>query len=341
MLPEPHVPKPVPDSLWRLLAEGIESGLIVFDHESDVVFANRAAGDLLEYDAGELLVLDLEDVIALFQAKRLEVERLTTVLRQDLLGPRATNAYRVATQVHRLVVTPFGVDLMEGRYRVILIERDANWREELIATSVIQDMRSPITYALTYSEALLRRLMNKGQTDELIEFTRLIRSGAETVLDEWQDFFVLYNTEARRRERLADSPRVALQEVLFEALSVIRQNNGSSLPSIGVMLPPDLPNIRAEPQYLHVALVMLLLEITERMSSGDSATISALRRADGVVVEIAMNSSKFQGVIRPDVFDVMPMAIIEQLIIMQGGRLWVETREDGTTLCSFLLPMVG
>lgn len=327
-----------PDALWRALVESIDDGLLVFDAKGNVVYANQAAADLLDTRHATLASLSQDDLPGLFQPHRLDIARLETVLRQDLLGPRPVEAYGVATRRLRLLVSPFAFEVPGGRYRCLLIQEDVHWRSELIADAVVKELRNPLNFSLGYTEALITRIQSPDRRqDELVEFSRIIRSSVVSALEQWEDFLALYEADPRHEVTPRGEP-IRLAEALNAALRAL-QSNVRHLPSIDVTLPPDLPPVRAQARHLQRILSSLLEETTSRVAADGRVAISARRRDGSVQVDMAMSAREGQVLLRGYVFDVLPLSIVEQTIIMQGGRVWVEGEPGQPITFSFTLPI--
>ena len=78
----------------------------------------------------------------------------------------------------------------------------------------------------------------------------------------------------------------------------------------------------------------VLREAASRYEEG-RVKVSASRDGDVVRVSIAIG----QIMVRPYVFDAMPLSTVEQAIIVYGGRIWIESAPRRPTTFNFTLPI--
>jgi signal transduction histidine kinase len=328
-----------PDALWRALVEAIDDGLLVLNARGDVVYANQAAADLLDTRHATLVALGQDNLPRLFQPHRLDIARLDTVLGQDLLGPRPIEAYQVATRRQRLLVSPFAFDLPQGRFRCLLIQPDLHWRSDLIADAVVKELRNPLNFSLGYTDALINRIQSPDRRpDELVEFGRIIRSSVASALEQWEGLLALYETDPRHEVTTVGEP-LWLAEAIEAAIDELQDNTRRLMPDIDVLLPHDLPPVQAQARHLRKILLSLLEETTARVAADGRVSISAGHSDGAVRVDMSLTGREGQVLVRGYVFDVLPLSVVEQTIIMQGGRLWVEGEPGQPITFSFTLPV--
>ena len=328
------------EALWRALVEALDEGLMVLDADG-VVYANDSAATLLKQDKLDLIGLDEDDVLALCQPDRLDIERLTTVLTQDLLGPRPVESYRVMAGQRRLLVAPFALDAEGGRLRCLLLQGDEHWRDAQIAERLVRDMRSPLNFLVNYSGALLKRLQaSEYSKDELLQLTKVVRGGAKKAMEQFESLVALHNTGLDGFRDGAGDSKVELLDVLKVAVGDVWEANSRDAPSVKASMSPLLPRIRMKTRYLYTILVGLLQEATSRMNREATLMIRVTQHNESTIqVDLEAQDGKANVPIRTSVFDGLPLATVEQLIVLHGGRLWLTNEPKQQTKISFTLPV--
>jgi signal transduction histidine kinase len=200
----------------------------------------------------------------------------------------------------------------------------------------MRDMRSPLTFTISYSDALITRIQSpKPYPEELVEFGKIIRNGVVRALDQWESLYALYQTDPRRDEQIAWE-KVALAGAIKAAITELVASKRASLPRIDLSLPPNLPPVRARAKDLLFILTSLLQESISRLEKDGSVKVSAAREGNFVQTNLTLLGG--QVLVRAYLFDAMPLSTVEQTIIMYGGRLWVENEPGKSTTFSFTLP---
>lgn len=154
---------------FRALFEGIPDAILVLDDDESILDANAGACDLLGYDAEELILLPISDLISVAG----NVESIATVAEQD--------EWRGVTEVRRRdgALVPVELwfrrlDLPSGAVRIgamrdISARREAERTREEVLSLVSHDLKNPIGVIKAHIQ-LLQRRMDRGrplEPDEL------------------------------------------------------------------------------------------------------------------------------------------------------------------------------
>lgn len=322
--------------LWQAIIEALNSGVIVIDAKGRAAYANDEAARLLARSRADVLALDMDDLVALWQPERLDGERLATIMLNDLLPDTPEEVFQVATFDRRLLVSPFRLAAEDGPLTIVLMQEDAHWRSDLITRTVMEEMNSPIGFAAEYCETLLKRIEEgNAYTEELTEITRIILNSVERAGMLWDALRRLYDTDARAVTPPKMAP-VSLGRAIRDAVKEVEGRSLHGVPKLQLFLPGDLPSVRASAQHLHAALCSLLAEAISRVSDKETMTISASDKEGYVRVDLTLGASG--GLVRNYLFDGMPLSIVEQVIVQHGGRIWVDSKPGQPTVFSFSLP---
>jgi two-component system, sporulation sensor kinase E len=322
--------------LWKTITDTLNSGLVVIDARGKVVYANDEAARLLGRSCEDVMALDMDDLIALWQPERLDGERLGTLMRNDLLGDRPEETFQVATFDRRLLVSAFRLEAGGGALTIVQMREDVHWRSDLITRTVMEEMNSPIVFAAEYSETLLRRIEDgDAYATELSQITRIILNSIARARTIWDALRRLYDTDARAVAPPNMAP-VSLSNAIRDAVKEIEGQALRSMPTLQLFLPGDLPNVRASARHLHAALCSLLAEAMSRLSDKETMTIAASDKEGYVRVDLTLGASG--GLVRNYLFDGMPLAIVEQVIVQHGGRIWIDSKPGQPIMFSFSLP---
>ena len=328
--------QPLESSLWQAVIEALNSGVVVMDARGAVVYANREAARLLDRGLDDVLALDMNDLMALWQPERLDVERLAALLHTDTLGGSPEEAFQVATFDRRLWVAPFRLAAHDGAVTVMLLQENGCWRSDLITRAAMEELGSPILFAAEYSETLLRRIdEGNAYTSELSHLARVILNSLIRSRALWDRLRRLHDTDARAASPPQMGP-VSLSRASRDAVKEIEGQALRGVPTIQLFLPGDLPSVRASALHLHAALCSLLAEAISRAGEDESMTITASDREGYVRVDLTLGAGG--GTVRNDLFDSLPLAIVEQVIVQHGGRIWVASEPGQPTVFSFSLP---
>ena len=325
----------LPDELWWSLVDNLDAGILVFDASGVVIYANDAAGDLLDYPAMDALGLDLADFLALCQPDRLEIEHL----RADLLGNASPtrHAYAVTTATRRLSVRIQPLSLADEPLLTLILRPLAHWRMDLIAEMALNDLHSPLAFAAGYVETLLQRLSDPSvHAYELRNFARISLNSLKQAGDTWEMLRRLELTGGE--ESLASFEAVDLRLAIQDALTELTDRSVPGLPDLPLDLPEALSPVSGSPRLLHIGLCALLEGMAVRLPQDDRLILTVQNRGSYVQVEVIAGSHG--SALQAYLFDELPFAIAEQAIIQHGGRIWIDSSNDGMIpVCCFSLPV--
>ncbi len=324
--------------LWREVVERLDDGVIVFSDRGVVIYANDEAARLLAYAPRDVLELNKDDFLSLCQLDRLEGAQFASALRSEQIPDSPSRRYEVATSGSRLRIAPFTLPLEAATVTVLLLHEIENWRSEVISEHLLSpEMESSISLASSYSQTLIARLESgEARTSELLDLAHIIHSGLNRTLSLRATLARLRATDPRHGSEWEMKP-IALPEVIYAAVHEVGQHAARRLPAMQFDLAPDLPPVAASEQHLQSALFALLNGAVARLSQHDHLTISARHRRRYVQVDFTPDTPRV--LLQGYQFDVLPLAIVEQVIARHGGRLWLRSRNDRSKTVSLSLPV--
>jgi K+-sensing histidine kinase KdpD len=214
-------------------------------------------------------------------------------------------------------------------------------REDVAKTAVLRsvshDLRSPITAILTASEVAAGDV-SEADRDELLAS---IRTQARRL-----DRLVGNLLDLSRLEAGAATPRIEVWPVdglVARALESL----GPGGHSVDVRLPPEPPAVQVDATQLEHVLVNLLENALA--VSPEHVEVSAEQRNGEVVVRVTDEGPGIPAAARETIFRPfnegasgtgLGLAIARGFLEMNGGRLWVESKEGHGASFAFALPSV-
>ena len=145
------------------------------------------------------------------------------------------------------------------------------------------------------------------------------------------------------------------EETLREAANYAYAAAARSSRSLTLELPPDLPQISADPRKLEQVLHILLDNAVGRTPEGGKIELRARTRERELMVEVidrgpAFSTEEKKGLLepyRPSEVDRLPfpelslsLAICRKIIELHGGKLWLESKPGRETTFAFSLPLI-
>jgi two-component system, NtrC family, sensor histidine kinase KinB len=315
--------------LWREIVQRITEGVIVFNQRGIVIYANDEAARLLDYKSRDVLELDRDDIVSLFDRDRMDGRRFATDFMLDQPAPGAPRSYEVVSTRRRLMLSPFNLELEFGTVRVLLIKENVWWRSELISQTFADQMQGPLSIIEHYTTMLNDRLQDpSAHPYEHTDLTRIIHESLNRAMAVWQNLTDLHGTEPTpHRTQNLQMIRPA------DAFAVIARQLDPAHPQPELDIPADLPQIRASINQFYPALYTLLESLVTRLPEGGNLLVKGYNHQRYVQFSLYI-APHLPNLLRMAQFDVLPLATVEQIIMLHGGRVWA----DGNAI-HFSLPV--
>ncbi|MBI3762221.1 MAG: response regulator [Chloroflexi bacterium] len=288
--------------------QGLSEGLILFDLQEDVSFANERARSLLGLPLETLLGLNAQ---ALWRQPALALDEPETVRREFAQALQDVESYpTLAVSVSgerqvtgderrvtggdtrhtthdtrhtardlslRLFPVRDGGGKLLGRGLIlqdITREREMDRMKDELVNMVSHELRTPLASVLGFAELLLTRDFPEAKRRQLIE---TIHKEAERLSALINDFLDLRRLEVGRQ------PLAFGDVCLAEVVQSVAAGFALTQPEHTLLLdvPPDLPPVRADPDRLGQAVRNLLANAFKYSPRGGRVTVTARAYADG------------------------------------------------------------
>lgn len=322
--------------LWREMIERLDEGVIVFSDRGVVIYANDEAAALLGYTPRDVLELEKDDFISLCQLDRLDGATFAKSFSAGNLPGAPEIKFEVATVHKRLSIRPFKLTLEHGMVSVLLLREVLNWRSDLISETLMSpEMQGPLDSAVHYCQTLLARLEDgHAHQFEITDLARIVHSSVTRAQSLWGNLSRLYNTNPKHLSQWNVQP-LHLHDAVKTAVAALTSN---TLPDLHLDIPDDLPLIAASATHFHAGLCALFEGTTSRLTRQDRLDVIARHRRRYVQVDVTPEGPATGG-LHGYLFDSLPLAIAEQVILRHGGRVWIGARHDKPHTLSFSVPV--
>jgi two-component system phosphate regulon sensor histidine kinase PhoR len=337
------------------LADPLPDAVLLLDADQIVLAANPAAGELAGRPREELVGASL--IRALRHHALVELARTA--------GSASSEAELDGGQRVRATAVPVAAGAVRG---VLVLEdvtelhRAQRARTELVA-NVSHELRTPITAARALAETLEMEL-GEASPREMIEPNEMEPAAVEhqarfaTRLVEELDRLGGIVDRLLRLSRLEsqDEP-FAIQALATEAQLRVAAERIAPLATArgvrvhvaaGLQAEPDAP-VRADRERLLEVLSNLLENALRVSPDGGSVTLSAHVEGDAVRIEVSDEGPGIPPSERERVFERfytgdssrtsgaagsgLGLAIARHIVLRLGGRIWVDDRHPGATIC--------
>lgn len=321
--------------LWRMIVEELDEGIIVFNDMGVSIYTNNEAARLLGYATRDVLDLDVDDLVALVYRRRLDGSNLARALLKDEIGEPPGKEYLIAMSDRRLHARPFKLALENGTVTILLLRDAGAWVDTLISDTVIDELYGPLSAASTYAQTLISRI-NEGNAlpFELHDLARIISESVARAHDLWITASNLAELSPDRAPTLSEDI-VDFEELMREVEAELFHSSSGDTPPIDKLLPDDLMPIKGNRAGLKSALLALLKGCAARLPQGTYLEVAAENYNTFIKVTVQPRSAEAALVnvaewFAPRDLDRLPFAIAEQVVVRNGGRVWID---DGVFHC--------
>ncbi|MCX7175335.1 MAG: PAS domain S-box protein [Proteobacteria bacterium] len=292
------------DALTSMSAEG----LVAFDESGLLSYVNEAFLRIGGFTATETTGLDAAAFDRLL-AGQCDPQRPCRGAAEELAGLKACGRVVSAeTEVHLLVprkriLLRFACSGHHGTslllyFRDVTKERELDEiKSEFLATAA-HELRTPITSILGYTELLLARDFDAGQSRELHE---IVLRQAHRVTELLNELLDLARIEARRGKDF----NLAVQELCPIVHGVVSAIEGATERTV-IATPDESLTVNVDREKLHQALLNVLINALKFSLPATPVTVSIRQKSDsmptmiGVTVEDQGRAIAYAGVVNPE-----------------------------------------
>ncbi len=339
--------------LLMLIFDGMTEGVLVFDEDETMRFANRRAGELLSFDPAACIGKPMSSF--------LQNEEITERVRESLrTGEPVRGAQAVIFQPEpralRLAIAPLSDQ--KGRFGGALVlvldvtdekRREAERAEgrhltalATLSASLAHDIRNPLNSMNIHAQLLERQLRKQG-LDDLTKSTRIIQDEVQDLNERLTRFL-----DAARPRRPQFEP-VSVHQLIEETLELLRPE----LEQTGIVpeyYPPEVhTKVFADQVDLRKAFLNILKNALEAMPNGgrleiriavDSTAVTILFQDSGSGIPRDVRERIFElGFTTKDTGSGLGLAQVERCIREHSGTIEVSSSEGEGTRFRVTLPV--
>jgi|GEM_PF-2714135 len=347
-----------------VILHNVADGLVVTDLEERLVLVNPAFGSIVARSAGELPGCRLEEV--------LEAADLARIVRQARQEPGdifvanltiARRVYQAAACALGGQGTPLGgvVTVLHD----ITHEMEAIEARTQFVSTVAHELRVPLTSIRGYTD-LLAGDMGEPLQGEQRAFLATIQQNVERMATLVYDLLDLCRLESGRLQ--VEIGPASLRNAVEEVMVAMRPQLAARKMGLDIHLPADLPFVLADTRRLNQILANLLSNACRYTPEGGRILVQAAfvpppqtnarryPRPDQGYVQVAVQDNGvgiapadqeriFERFVRLDNPFVesaggtgLGLTIVQQLLLVQGGQIWVESTLGQGSTFTFTLP---
>ena len=345
----------------QAILEAVADGVIVADAKRSVILFNAAAERLLELPRDQALGRPTREMLGLYGSQaRAWMETVSRWAKKP--GAYATEDYLAARlDIEDRIVSVHLAPVVMGDeflgtvsvFRDVTAEVEAKRAEAELISTVSHELRTPMTSIKGYVELLLMGAVG-DVTDDQQHFLSIIKSNTDRLTKLLNDLLDISRMESGR---IALSPKVmridGVASQVVVAMEGRAEEKGLALRS---EVPPGLPEIIADPDRVAQILTNLIANACNYTLSGGEIVVSATAQDDMVHVSVSDTgigiaeedrAKVFQRYFRVDdtvVQDApgagLGLSIVQALVEMHGGQVWIESELGKGSTFSFSLPAV-
>lgn len=340
------------------LVEALTSGVFLVDTEGTITELNQRLANDLRIEAGELIGKSYQELFAklLEQASAPELVQKSFADAVIAIAERPLVELALNTEpIRTLEATFFPVweedgtpvgwggliqDVTEDRQRVA-------WKLELLSI-LSHDIRAPLATLKGHSTALLSNF-RQWEAAMVEEFLEVIDRSTDKIIKQVERNLALTRVESGRLGLRPEAcrPQRLIEQALERAAALLNEAE------VEVRLPPDLPQVRADPARVEELLINLLENAVRYTPAGQPIEIGATTQNRSVLISVTDLGAGVPAERQREIFrrnmqggsragsSGLGLYISRKIAEAHGGKLWVESPipgyEHGTRF-TFSLP---
>ncbi len=346
------------DAILQHMAEGV----LIIDREGCIRLSNRTAEAMLETSLLDRSVGDVCDDprwIKTYQIVVAAAQVQGDEPGSGLAGATTRLAVAGKTLHASFRVGGVGGDVPGGIVVLlddITAEREAQRAKDSFVSSTSQELRTPTTSIVGYTDLLLGESVGRLENTQR-KFLDHIRSNAVKIARHLDNLTSLAGVDSRQLEMRAEP--VALPGVIQEVREAVSSRLDEKQQTLEAQVDPDLPVVQADPDTIYHALVSLLLNahrcspehaeirlVADRIDPEENGyvTLSVQDTGGGVAPEdVKKVFNRFYRLDSPHVAGLgdpeMNFPLVKTLVEAHGGRMWMENVPGAGNTFTLLLPI--
>ena len=345
----------------QAILEGVADGVIVADADGKIILFNVAAERLLELPREQVLGRAISDMLGLYGSQAREwMEAVARWARQP--EAYAAEEYLAAglNILDRVVSVHLAPVLMGAEFlgtvsvfRDVTAETEATRAKIEFVSTVSHELRTPMTSIKGYVELVLMGTVG-SLTEEQRHFLSIAKNNVDRLTMLVNDLLDISRMESGR---LALSPQVVrIGTLINQVVTAMEGRTTDKGLTLRSDVPSALPDVNADPDRVVQILTNLVANAYQYTPAGGEIAVSAYMHDDMMHVSvrdtgigIAPEDQKriFERFFRADdplVQDTpgtgLGLCIVQSLVEMHGGQVWVESELGKGSIFTFTLPAV-
>ena len=341
-------------SKTQAIIESVGDGVVVIDPSGAVTLVNQIAEHILERPREQLLGLRLSEIGRVLGESVMHWVRAM----QEWLGADSTHEERVGIGERTISAILSPVNLGRETQGLVSVLRDVTRDVEInrakseFVQTVSHELRTPLTAMKGYVDLLIKEMVGP-LSDEQRGFLKIVRDNIDRLTHLVNDLLDISRIETGHVHLSFE--RVSLGEVVANVTRMLRPRIVEKGHLLATQVPATLPHVRADVNRLTQVLTNLIGNAIAYTPPGGRIDVSA--RADDrfMVVEVADTGvgiapedqrrvfERFfradQSVVREAKGSGLGLPIVQSLVELHGGRIWVQSELGKGSTFSFSLPL--
>lgn len=347
----------------QAILEGVADGVLVADADGQVILFNAAAEHILGLPREKALGRTINEMLGLYgsQARDWMDKIVGWAKRPELYTPDEYLAARLAIG-ERVVSVHLAPVQMEGNeflgtvsaFRDITAEVEAERAKTEFVSTVSHELRTPMTSVKGYVKLLLMGAVGR-LTDEQEKFLSIVDTNVNRLTTLVNDLLDISRIESGR---MAISPQVMRIEAVIAQIT--REMEARAMDqglTLWSSVSPTLPQVIADPDRVAQILTNLIANACNYTLPGGEVTVSARAVGDEVHISVQDTGIGISPEDQEKIFDRffraddevvqnasgtgLGLPIVQSLVEMQEGQVWVESEPGQGSTFTFTLPATG
>jgi len=341
-------------SKTQAIIESVGDGVVVIDPLGMVTWVNAAAERILDRPREQLLGLRLSEIGQVLGESTLPWVRAM----QEWLGGDSVHEERMAIGERTISAILSPVTLGREAQGLVSVLRDVTRDVEInrakseFVSIVSHELRTPMTAVKGYVDMMLREMVGPI-SDEQRSFLQIVRTNIDRLTGLVNDLLDISRIETGRLR--LNLERVALSEVVDDVTRTLYPRVSEKQHILDVRVPATLPEARADVKSLNQILTNLIGNAINYTPPSGRITISAHADDRFLVVNVADTGVGIAPEAQRRVFERffrgddpyvraatgtgLGLPIVQSLVELHGGRIWLQSEVGKGSTFSFTLPL--
>jgi len=345
----------------QAVLEGVADGVMVADADGKVILFNAAAERILELPRDQALGRRIDEMLGLYGSRAQEWMETVARWAHNPETHKADEYLAARLEIGpRIVSVHLSPVLMSDEFlgtvsvfRDVTAEVEAERAKSEFVSTVSHELRTPMTSIKGYADLLLMGAAGH-LSEQQQDFLAIIKNNIDRLTMLVNDLLDLSRVESGR---LAITPvEMQVGEIVTQVVRAMAARVAEKRLSLQTDVPPDLPNVIADPARVLQILTNLVANACQYTLPGGEIVVTVRALGDEVHVSVRDTGigiapqdqekifDRFFRADHPVVHEVpgtgLGLAIVRSLVELQGGRIWVESQLGVGSTFTFTLPTV-